>query len=116
MEDDVLKKEKIDRELVYSLTRQVPKGRVTSYGGLAKAVGRPEAARAIGSILHANPYAPVVPCHRVVHGDGRIGGFGDKRGVAKKIELLAAEGVFVEDDRIKDFEKIYFNRFRLEKS
>jgi methylated-DNA-[protein]-cysteine S-methyltransferase len=112
MEEGNLKGKKIDRELVYSLTKQVPKGMVTSYGGLAAAVGRPEAARAIGSIMHVNPYAPIVPCHRVVHKDGRIGGFGDKRGIARKIELLASEGVFVENGRIKDFEKIYFDRFR----
>jgi len=107
----MMKKEKIDKELVYSLTKQVPKGRVTSYGGLAAAIGRPESARAIGSIMHVNPYAPVVPCHRVVHKDGRIGGFGDRRGVAKKIELLASEGVRVKDGRVRDFDRVYFDRF-----
>jgi len=111
-----LKKGKIDKELVYSLAKQVPKGKVTSYGGLAAAIGRPEAARAIGSIMHVNPYAPVVPCHRVVHKDGRVGGFGDRRGVAKKIELLADEGVMVKDGRVKDFEKVYFDRFRIRKT
>ena len=110
-----MKHQKIDRELVYSLAKQIPKGKVTSYGGLAAAIGRPEAARAIGSIMHVNPYAPIVPCHRVVHKDGRIGGFGDKRGVVAKIELLAREGVVVEGGRVKDFERVYFDSFRLKK-
>ncbi len=116
IEGSILKNKKIDRELVYSLAKQVPKGMVTSYGGLAAAIGRPDAARAIGSIMHVNPYAPIVPCHRVVHKDGRIGGFGDKRGVAAKVELLASEGVFVENGKIKDFEKIYFDHFRMKKA
>jgi hypothetical protein len=47
-----------------------------------------------------------------VHIDGRIGGFGDRRGVARKIELLAAEGVHVEDGRVKDFKRIYFSGFK----
>jgi methylated-DNA-[protein]-cysteine S-methyltransferase len=107
-----MKKGKIDRELVYSLAKQIPRGKVTSYGELAAAIGRPEASRAIGSIMHVNPYAPIVPCHRVVHKDGQIGGFGDKRGVALKIELLAAEGVSVEGGTIVDFSKVYFKDFR----
>jgi len=111
-EGQALKRQKIDSELVYSLARQIPKGKVTSYGELAAAVGRPEAARAIGSIMHVNPYAPSVPCHRVVHKDGRIGGFGDRRGVARKIELLAGEGVQVEGGRVKNFERIYFSNFK----
>jgi O-6-methylguanine DNA methyltransferase len=111
-----LNRQKIDSKLVYSLARQIPKGKVTSYGELAVAVGQPKAARAIGSIMHVNPYAPVVPCHRVVHKDGRIGGFGDRRGVARKIELLAAEGVHVEGGRVKNFKRIYFKGFKTKPS
>jgi len=111
-----LKGKKIDSELVYSLAKQIPRGKVTSYGELAAAVGQPEAARAIGSIMHVNPYAPVVPCHRVVHKDGRIGGFGDKRGVARKIELLAVEGVHVEGGRVMDFKRVYFKGFKTKPS
>jgi methylated-DNA-[protein]-cysteine S-methyltransferase len=115
-ERQALKRQKIDSELVYSLAKQIPKGKVTSYGELAAAVGRPKAARAIGSIMHVNPYAPVVPCHRVVHKDGRIGGFGDRRGVARKIELLAAEGVHVEGGRVRNFKRIYFKSFKTKPS
>jgi O-6-methylguanine DNA methyltransferase len=111
-----LKKRKIDPEVVYSLTKQIPRGKVTSYGELAAAAGHPKAARAIGSIMHVNPYAPVVPCHRVVRKDGRIGGFGDRRGVPRKIELLAAEGVFVKKGKVKDFDRVYFVGFRMKKS
>jgi O-6-methylguanine DNA methyltransferase len=107
-----LKSQKIDSELVYLLAKQIPRGKVTSYGELAAAVGQPKAARAIGSIMHVNPYAPVVPCHRVVHKDGRIGGFGDRRGVTRKIELLAAEGVHVEGGMVKNFKRIYFSGFK----
>jgi methylated-DNA-[protein]-cysteine S-methyltransferase len=107
-----LKIKRIDPDSVYSLAKQIPKGRVTSYGELAAAAGNPKASRAVGSLMHVNPYAPVVPCHRVVHKDGRIGGFGDKRGVARKIELLAAEGVMVKDGRVRDFDKVYFKDFR----
>ncbi len=103
---------KINPEFVYFLAKQIPKGKVSSYGELAAAIGRPEASRAIGSIMHVNPYAPVVPCHRVVHKDGRIGGFGDRRGVGRKVELLASEGVVVRDGMVQDFEKVYFKGFR----
>ena len=111
-----MKKDRIDPELVYSLAKQIPKGMVTSYGELAAAAGNPKASRAIGSIMHVNPYAPIVPCHRVVYKDGRVGGFGDKRGVIRKIELLAAEGVSVEGGRVKDFNEVYFKDFKKKRS
>jgi O-6-methylguanine DNA methyltransferase len=103
---------KIDPEWVYRLTKQVPSGKVTSYSALAEAAGNPKAARAVGSIMRVNPYAPVVPCHRVVYKDGRVGGFGDKEGVTKKIDLLFREGVSVKDGRIEDFDRVYFEGFK----
>ncbi|MEM3470038.1 MAG: MGMT family protein, partial [Thermoproteota archaeon] len=53
-----MKKKVIDRRLVYELLKQVPKGRVTTYGALARAVGHPDSARAIGALMRSNPYAP----------------------------------------------------------
>ncbi|MBR9702831.1 MGMT family protein [Candidatus Woesearchaeota archaeon] len=91
----------------------MPEGRVITYRELAKALGT-KAYQAIGQALKHNPYAPRVPCHRVIKNDGHIGGFmGKTAGVAinKKKELLAEEGVFfdsksyiVDEKRIIEFE------------
>lgn len=92
---------------VYKLLRTVPKGRVTTYQELAKAMDT-KAFRAIGQVLRINPYAPAVPCHRVVASNGMLGGFmGERSGpkVLKKIHLLKAEGVIVHGNRVIDFEK-----------
>jgi O-6-methylguanine DNA methyltransferase len=69
----------------------VPYGATATYGEVARAVGRPRGARAIGQAVHVNPVAIVVPCHRVVAGGGRIGGYGG--GLEVKRRLLALEGV-----------------------
>jgi methylated-DNA-[protein]-cysteine S-methyltransferase len=88
---------------VYAALKRVPRGRVTTYGDLARAAGKPGAARAVGNALHKNPYAPAVPCHRVVMSDGRLGGFAG--GPKKKTALLKNEGVAVENGKIADFYK-----------
>ena len=80
---------------VYEQLKKVPKGKVTTYKNLAEQLGS-KAYRAVGSALKNNPYAPVVPCHRVVRTDGKVGGFMGKisgEEVAKKIVLLRNEGV-----------------------
>ena len=99
-------------EETYRLLRQVPEGRVTSYGALAEALGAIEASRLVGHYMAINPNAPQVPCHRVVHSDGRIGRYSSPRGVKQKVELLAKEGVSVEKGRIVDFEKVMFWDFK----
>jgi len=96
-------------EYFYTLVKQIPPGRVSTYGALARALGDIRASRAVGRMLNANPYAPVVPCHRVVMGDGSLGGFG--AGIPEKIKRLAKEGVFVSGERVTDFEDIYFDEF-----
>jgi methylated-DNA-[protein]-cysteine S-methyltransferase len=88
---------------VYALLRTVPEGQVTTYGDLARALGHPRAARAVGQIMNKNPEPFVVPCHRVVAWDGGIGGYAF--GTKMKKEILAHEGVACEGDKIKDFEK-----------
>ena len=84
-------------ERVYDVTKKIPRGNVSTYGELARALGT-QAYRAVGNALHVNPYAPRVPCHRVVCSDGRLGGFAD--GVRKKQRLLENEGVAVVCGRV----------------
>ena len=98
------------RENFYSLVQQIPEGRITTYGALARALGDIRAARAVGKMLNENPRPIVVPCHRVVMSDGSIGGFG--MGVEKKIELLEGEGIEVKDDMIVDFKKKLSENFQ----
>jgi methylated-DNA-[protein]-cysteine S-methyltransferase len=77
---------------VYDLARRIPSGRTLTYGELAAKLGARGAARAVGQALGRNPFAIVVPCHRVVAAGGRMGGFSAMGGVATKLRLLAIEG------------------------
>lgn len=83
---------------VYRALRRVPKSSVTTYAALARAVGKPRAARAVGNALNKNPFSPLVPCHRVVRSDGRVGGFAS--GTRKKAALLVREGVQIRHRKI----------------
>ena len=89
---------------VYDACRRIPKGRVTTYKLLAEAVGRGNG-RAVGQALRKNPFAPVVPCHRVVRTDLSLGGFmGKTRGeqVQRKRRMLEKEGVrFAGSERVE---------------
>lgn len=88
--------------LVYQVVRTIPKGRVSTYGAVARLAGR-GTARSVGSALARNPFAPEVPCHRVVRGDGLLGGFnGETEGpeMASKTRLLQSEGVEIQSGRI----------------
>jgi len=75
---------------VYRATLAIPKGETRTYAQIAAAIGRPRAVRAVGNALNRNPFAPDVPCHRVVRSDGSVGGFAS--GTAKKKRLLRGEG------------------------
>jgi len=77
---------------VYAAARQIPSGRPVSYGALARSLGKPGAARAIGQAMGANPFPIVVPCHRVLAANYATGGFSAHGGVETKARLLAAEG------------------------
>jgi O-6-methylguanine DNA methyltransferase len=90
---------------VYEATGKIPSGKVTTYREIAKYL-KVRGFRAVGRALAQNPYAPRIPCHRVVMSDGKIGGY--SRGVKKKIELLKKEGVRVKNEKIQDFEKLFF--------
>ena len=82
---------------VWALTARIPKGKVTTYGAIAQRLGS-SGARAVGQALNRNPYAPKVPCHRVVGHDGNLTGFA--HGLKQKQRLLEAEGVRVEAGRV----------------
>ena len=95
------------QEAVLNLLKQVPKGKVTTYGGIARELtGSVRAARAVGQAVAANPYPVVVPCHRVVRSDGDIGGYSS--GVEKKIKLLSEEGVEIKGRKVLNFEQTLF--------
>ena len=84
-------------EKIYSKLRQVPKGKVSTYKGLAHAV-KSKAYRAVGTAMNRNPYDPKVPCHRVINSNGKVGGFAS--GTANKIKMLKVEGVEIVNGKI----------------
>lgn len=77
---------------VYEATRMIPFGQVKTYGDIAKEIGSPFAARAVGGALGRNPIALIIPCHRVISSNG-IGGFSAFGGTKTKLKLLSLEGV-----------------------
>jgi methylated-DNA-[protein]-cysteine S-methyltransferase len=83
------------RRRVYEVTRTISAGETMSYGEVAEELGSPGAARAVGQALGRNPYAIIVPCHRVVGAGGTAGGFTASGGVSTKMRMLAAEGVYI---------------------
>ncbi|MBN8489515.1 MAG: MGMT family protein, partial [Burkholderiales bacterium] len=74
-----------------ALARAIPPGRTRTYGELALDLGEPGAARAVGQALGANPFAPIVPCHRILAAHGGAGGFSAPGGTRTKLQLLALE-------------------------
>lgn len=78
---------------IYQLTRQIPVGKVATYGQLAKLAGHPGAARAVGQFMKNNSDAPHTPCHRVVSADGSLTGYSLGQGISTKKALLIKEGV-----------------------
>ncbi len=70
---------------------KIPSGKTLTYGEIAKRIGRPKASRAVGRALSKNPFAPTIPCHRVVRKDGKPGGYSAGGGIRKKIDLLKSE-------------------------
>lgn len=93
---------------VYELTSRVPAGKVTTYGAIAKKMGKSKASRAVGAALRANPTPIVVPCHRVVRKDGGLAGYGGAAGIGRKAELLRKEGVEVKEGRV-DLSRFLFS-------
>lgn len=81
---------------VLRATHRIPRGRISAYGLVAAHLDKPGAARAVGNALADNPFPLLIPCHRIVRGDGRLGGFGG--GPFLKRALLALEGVDADDN------------------
>jgi methylated-DNA-[protein]-cysteine S-methyltransferase len=90
---------------VFGAVRDVPWGELTSYGRVARAIDRPGAARAVGGAVGRNPIGLIIPCHRVIAGDGSLGGYGGdwygsrEQHLELKRELLAMEGVAIPRSR-----------------
>lgn len=83
---------------VYEIALQIQPGHVLSYGEIARRLGDPGAARAVGQALGSNPFAPIVPCHRVLAANGRTGGFSAHGGAETKLKMLAIEGARPDDE------------------
>jgi methylated-DNA-[protein]-cysteine S-methyltransferase len=90
---------------VYKKLLKVPKGKVTTYSELAKAVGLKNGQRAIGRIMNKNPFPVIVPCHRVILSNGKIGGYAWGENV--KTNMLSKEGIKIKNGKILDSDKIY---------
>ena len=78
---------------VWSYLRKIPRGSVKTYSQVAKAIGKPLAARAVANAIGKNPHAPKIPCHRVIRSDGSLGGYSGKGGKRTKKLLLKKEGI-----------------------
>ena len=91
----------LDKKIFKKLL-EVPEGKITTYGELAKAVGFTNGQRAVGKIMNKNPYPVIVPCHRVVKSDGKVGGY--FYGEDVKINMLKKEGIKIKDGKILDWE------------
>ena len=88
------------RDQVYEITSKIPKGKVATYGQIARLAGNPKAARAVGMYMRLNPYAPKVPCHRVVGSTGELIGFSGGKGIQTKKRMLLKEGVNFTENKI----------------
>ncbi len=90
---------------VYKKLLEVPKGQVTTYSELAKAIGLKNGQRAIGRIMNKNPFPVIIPCHRVILSDGNIGGYAWGENV--KRSMLSAEGIKIKKGKILDKDIIF---------
>ena len=78
---------------VWAYLRKIPYGSVKTYSQVAKGIGKPLSVRAVANAIGKNPYAPKIPCHRVIRSDGSLGGYSGKGGVKTKKLLLKKEGI-----------------------
>ena len=78
---------------VWAYLRKIPRGSIKTYSQVAKAIGKPSAIRAVANAIGKNPYAPKIPCHRVIRSDGSLGGYSGKGGLKTKRFLLKKEGI-----------------------
>ena len=78
---------------VWEALKAIPRGETRTYREIAQQIGRPNSVRAVANAIGKNPYAPEIPCHRVVRTDGSLGGYSGPGGIETKIRLLREEGV-----------------------
>jgi methylated-DNA-protein-cysteine methyltransferase related protein len=88
------------KDRVYKVIGQIPKGKVATYGQIARLAGNSKAARSVGALMKHNPYAPEVPCHRVVGSSGQLIGYSIEKGIATKKQLLVSEGVAFKREKV----------------
>ena len=80
---------------VWKYLKKIPKGQVRTYSDVAKAIHKPKSVRAVANAIGKNPYAPKIPCHRVIRSDGSLGGYSGKGGINTKKKLLKSEGILL---------------------
>ena len=78
---------------VWNYIKKIPKGNVKTYKEVAIAIKTPKSARAVANACAKNPYAPKIPCHRVVRSNGSLGGYSGRGGIKEKLRLLRSEKV-----------------------
>jgi len=101
-------------EKVYVVVRQIPAGRVSSYGAIARAIGSPQAGRMVGwAVNQSFSNKEFLPAHRVVNRNGILTGKRHFGGQNTMEQLLAAEGIHVKDDQIVDFERVFWDPMEL---
>ncbi len=83
------------QQKVWNYLKNIPKGKVKTYKEVAKAIKSPKSARAVANACAKNPYAPKIPCHRVIRSDGSIGGYSGRGGIKQKLRLLRSEKVII---------------------
>ena len=83
------------QKMVWNEIKKIPKGKTITYKELAIKIGKPKAYRAVANACAKNPYAPKVPCHRVIRSDGSLGGFSAPGGIKTKKKLLKSEGILL---------------------
>ena len=81
------------QKMVWSEITKIPRGKTITYKGLAIKIGKPKAYRAVANACTKNPLLEIIPCHRVIRRDGKMGGYRGKKGVRRKKKLLKSEGV-----------------------
>ena len=94
------------QQKIFKKLLEVPRGRITTYGELAKAVGLKNGQRAVGKIMNKNPYPVIIPCHRVVMSTGKIGGYA--YGEHVKTKMLYDEGIKIENGKIVDLKNTLY--------
>ena len=96
-------------EKVHRVAEQIPYGRVTSYGAIAKYLGTPKSARMVGWAMNASHINPKVPAHRVVNRIGMLSGKHHFQGTNLMQQLLESEGINVVDHQVKNFESLFWD-------